>query len=159
MAIFSNVFGAEQRLAHSHSSIEQRAHPQPRALAQELCLAACLMPLMASNITAEVLPEIFASDSSLKRGAYRSAPVAPPVAKALWASGKVPARGYTGPSAFLRAAGKSTYSEDVAPAPFFYSGLDRDLWRLRLGLSRGQEAWFAGQPTDQYLHVEALQHP
>ena len=87
MALFGKVFGLESRIDSSNTSVDQRAVHQPRSVAQELCLASCLMVLMASDVIADALPEVYASDSSLQKGAYCSAPVPAPVAKTTWLNG------------------------------------------------------------------------
>ena len=87
MAVFGKVFGPESCLENAGVPVRQHAVRQPRSVAQNLCLASCLMPLMASDITADYLPEIFASDLSLGRGAYCGAKVSPSVAKTAWLNG------------------------------------------------------------------------
>ena len=42
----------------------------PPAVRQELCVVALLAPMLASNVAAPFLSEVFASDASMKRGAY-----------------------------------------------------------------------------------------
>ena len=54
------------------SSVEKdspRLQHLPRAVAQELCLTAILAPLMITDLAAQTLPRIFATDASDKKGA------------------------------------------------------------------------------------------
>ncbi|CAE7191860.1 unnamed protein product [Symbiodinium microadriaticum] len=74
MALFGKVFGEESRASATSSS--SAAVEQPRLLAQELCLAAALMPLMASDITAPFCNKVYATDASLGLGAFCSTEVA-----------------------------------------------------------------------------------
>ena len=58
--------------------------PLSRKVAQELVLLASLAPLISSNIQVDYAPEIYASDSSSKKGAYVKGRVSEGVSKALW---------------------------------------------------------------------------
>ncbi|OLP87334.1 Protein MEMO1, partial [Symbiodinium microadriaticum] len=106
MALFGRIFGAEPRALPL--SAANLATPQPRALAQELCLAVTLMPLLASNVTAPFHLRVYATDASLGLGAICSTPVTPALAKSLWLHGDRRG-GYsleTGAAALLSAVGE-----------------------------------------------------
>ena len=64
-----------------------RLKPLPRPVAQELCIAAVLAPLMASNLAARTLPKAFATDASDKSGAYVEADIDIDLAKTLLRTG------------------------------------------------------------------------
>ena len=85
MALFGKVFGEESRASATSSS--SAAVEQPRLLAQELCLAAALMPLMASDITAPFCNKVYATDASLGLGAFCSTEVTQPIAQSIWLNG------------------------------------------------------------------------
>ena len=56
----------------------------PSAVRQELCIVSVLAPVLATNVAAPFLQEVFASDASMKRGAYVKAPASVSEASALW---------------------------------------------------------------------------
>lgn len=60
--------------------------PLSRVAAQELLLLACLAPVAVSNLSAEFLPEIFATDASMEKGGVVGADCPVEVVKALWRS-------------------------------------------------------------------------
>ena len=121
MALFGRVFGEESRTTPFTSA--NRAVPQPRALAQELCLASALMPLLASNATASFHPRVYATDASLGLGAICSTSVTPALARTLWLNGDRRG-GYSrlevGATALLSAVGEASVAQlPSAPAcPF-----------------------------------------
>ena len=64
-----------------------KLHALPRSVADELVLSGVLLPILVTNIKAEVLSTVFASDASNERGAFCEAPLPEQVATALWQSG------------------------------------------------------------------------
>ena len=66
---------------------EPRVRPLSRSTAQELVMLAILQPLMMTNLAADILPRVFASDSSDGKGAYVSAEASVQEARALWGRG------------------------------------------------------------------------
>ena len=56
----------------------------PRGVADELVVASVLAPLMATNLSAQLLPKLFASDASLAKGAIVSTPLDSSEAELLW---------------------------------------------------------------------------
>ena len=116
MALFGRIFGAEPRALPL--SAANLATPQPRALAQELCLAVTLMPLLASNVTAPFHLRVYATDASLGLGAICSTPVTPALAKSLWLHGDRRG-GYsleTGAAALLSAVGEASAAHEGDPS-------------------------------------------
>ena len=61
--------------------------PLTRGAAEELVLAAVLLPVLATNIKAPVVPKVFASDASNDRGAFCEAPLSEELAAVLWQAG------------------------------------------------------------------------
>ena len=59
-------------------------HPLPKKVANELVMLATMAPLMFSNITAEYLDRVFATDSSNQKGAIVEAKVCTELQKVLW---------------------------------------------------------------------------
>eukprot|EP00435_Cladocopium_sp_Y103_P031603 s2642_g8.t1 len=60
----------------------------PRSVAQELVLLAILSPLMATDLSAELSPKVYATDSSDLKGAIVQTQAKPSIARALWRSSK-----------------------------------------------------------------------
>eukprot|EP00435_Cladocopium_sp_Y103_P010558 s305_g2.t1 len=56
----------------------------PRAVAQELVLVSSIAPLIFSNIAVDYLPQVFATDASLEKGAVVSAPIDPAECEEIW---------------------------------------------------------------------------
>lgn len=86
MSIFSKVFHVVDS-----SQIDQN-NPTvcrlSRGVAQELVLAAVLSPLMMTDLSAKLLPTVFATDASETKGAIVKTEVPLPVAPALWRIGR-----------------------------------------------------------------------
>ena len=59
----------------------------PRVVAQELCLAAVLAPIMVSDLASKTVDDVFATDASDQKGAYVAAKVDLDTAKALHRTG------------------------------------------------------------------------
>ncbi|CAK9020415.1 unnamed protein product [Durusdinium trenchii] len=85
MAIFQELFKviSPQDLDTDHPKLRVL----PRKASDELVLAGVLLPVMASNIMAQVSTTIFCSDASMGKGAFCEAQVDKRVAEALWQSG------------------------------------------------------------------------
>ena len=85
MAIFQELFKviSPQDLDTDHPKLRVL----PRKASDELVLAGVLLPVMASNIMAQVSTTIFCSDASTGKGAFCEAQVDKRVAEALWQSG------------------------------------------------------------------------
>ncbi|CAE7676303.1 unnamed protein product [Symbiodinium sp. CCMP2592] len=60
--------------------------PLPRSVADELVVVSALAPLAVSDLSAQLLPEVFATDSSEDAAASVQAPCDPDVLRALWLS-------------------------------------------------------------------------
>ena len=73
--------------------------PMPRKAAEELVLGSVLLPVIASNIQAPVLENVFASDASNAKGACCEVDLPPEVANVLWQSGDFKG-GYSRPEPF-----------------------------------------------------------
>ena len=95
MSILEKVFTTIP--AGDHSSSDPKLRKLPRSHANELVLAAAILPVGASDLLAQVKPCIYASDASNRRGAFCKTNVPPTVAKALWLSG-----GFKGKRSFLQ---------------------------------------------------------
>lgn len=59
----------------------------PRSVAQELVLASVIGIISVTNISAEYLDRLFATDASMAKGAVCSKQISPSLAKALWLGG------------------------------------------------------------------------
>ena len=113
MALFGKVFGEESRAPAASSA--SGAVPQPRLLAQELCLAAALMPLIAADVTTPFCKKVFATDASLGLGAFCSTEVSPQLAQSIWLNGDrrgAYSRLSTGAASLLEALGVETAAEE-----------------------------------------------
>ncbi|OLP79200.1 hypothetical protein AK812_SmicGene40547 [Symbiodinium microadriaticum] len=138
MALFGKVFGEESRAPAASSA--SGAVPQPRLLAQHLCLAAALMPLMATDVTTPFCNKVFATDASLGLGAFCSTEVSPPLAQSIWLNGDrrgAYARLSTGAASLLEALGVETAAEesrDVACFAVPSAGLPFRLDLVEVGL-------------------------
>ena len=58
-----------------------------RSVAQELAIVSSVAPLVFSNIAVDYLPQVFATDASLAKGAIVSAPISLEMCEELWLSG------------------------------------------------------------------------
>ncbi|CAE7212203.1 unnamed protein product [Symbiodinium natans] len=121
MVIFSEVFSISAKAASREGGKEKSVH-LPRRVAQELCLAAVLAPLMASSLTATTQSRIYATDASLGLGAIVSAEVQQGLARSLWLNGDrkgAYSELNVGAAALLKAAGEQIEDEDVESWPLF----------------------------------------
>lgn len=66
---------------------EEKVFHLPRTSAEELAMLAAVAPFIASDISAPVLPEVFATDASLQKGAICRSPLPQGVADRLWLEG------------------------------------------------------------------------
>ena len=85
MAIFQHLFKVIPPQELDAESPCLRA--LPRKAADEMVLGAVMLPLMVSNIKAEVSCSIFCSDASTSKGAVCKARISRDVAESLWQSG------------------------------------------------------------------------
>ena len=82
MACLGKLFGISVKEAPGPEG--SKLVPLPSAVRQELCIVSVLAPVLATNVAAPFLQEVFASDASMKRGAYVKAPASLPEASSLW---------------------------------------------------------------------------
>ena len=82
MACLGKLFGISVKEAPGPDGSKLVALPS--AVRQELCIVSVLAPVLATNVAAPFLQEVFASDASMKRGAYVKAPASVSEASALW---------------------------------------------------------------------------
>ena len=118
MCIFQRVFGPESR-GRPEEPLQEPV-PQPRKLAQELCLASALMPLMASNIAVHQHGRAYATDASLALGAYCETEVGEELSHSLWLNGDrrgAYSRLSVGATSLLRALGEECSEDQLGPPP------------------------------------------
>ena len=84
MAVFARSFGLVK--GAEVSSRSPKVVPLPRAIADELVVVSALAPLAVSDLSAQLLPQVFATDSSEEAAAAVQAPCDPDVLRALWLS-------------------------------------------------------------------------
>ena len=163
MVIFSEVFSVAQ--GSTLASPAQTAVPQSRRLAQELVLASTLAPFFVSDLTAETLGKVYATDASLGIGAYCSAEVPQTVARSVWLNADRRG-GYsrldTGPRELLRAAGVPSSFEDLdAEPPPAGRQVPFDIDVLPLGRPSavfGESARACGLRLGPCIHTGASEH-
>ena len=84
MSLFEKVYKLVDPLTFDSS--RSKIINLPRAVAQELVLAATLMPLAISDLGAEYIPAVYATDASNEKGAICVAEAKPRIVAALWKS-------------------------------------------------------------------------
>ena len=86
MAILDRVHSFTDLSVVSQS--KPKVLPMPRLVAQEFVLLGVLAPLMCSDLSAKVIPQIFATDASDGKGAIVKTEVPTDLARGLWRSGR-----------------------------------------------------------------------
>ena len=86
MAILDRVHSFTDLSAVNQS--KPKVLPMPRLVAQEFVLLGVLAPLMCSDLSAKVIPQVFATDASDGKGAIVKTEVPTDLARGLWRSGR-----------------------------------------------------------------------
>ena len=118
MSLLSKAFSLVN--ASEVSESKPKLVPLPRTICDELVLTAVLLPLALTDLSADFLPEVFATDSSKDKGAIVSCQLEPQIAEILFKSCKTKGA-YTRldqpQDEALRWAGLSEPGNDSKPKP------------------------------------------